>query len=175
MDSGNANYGNANQGNANYGNANQGNVNYGPNANYGNANQGNVNYGNANYDNANYGNQNNVNPNYGNANQGNPNYGNPNNGNPNYGNPNYGNMDGEKKTYEQTFQVADGGPKWNDKWAGILFLLVCAGFTAVSGIALQGYGKIFPVHVLMVNGEIGAVHELTVRPSCHQEPEWRRA
>lgn len=58
-----------------------------------------------------------------------------------YAPQNYGDVNGEKKTYEQTWEVADGGPKWNDLWAGILFLLVCGGFVAVSGIVLQGYGE----------------------------------
>ena len=43
----------------------------------------------------------------------------------------------EKATFAQTFQVSR--PKFNDAWAGILFLIFFAGFVAVSGISLQGY------------------------------------
>lgn len=39
--------------------------------------------------------------------------------------------------FDQVFKVEK--PKWNDLWAGILFLIVFFGFVAVSGIALQGY------------------------------------
>ncbi|KAK8006821.1 hypothetical protein PG989_000811 [Apiospora arundinis] len=43
----------------------------------------------------------------------------------------------EKMTFDQTFKVEK--PKWNDLWAGILFLIVCAGFVVVSAFSLQGY------------------------------------
>ncbi|KAH8890129.1 DUF580-domain-containing protein [Thozetella sp. PMI_491] len=46
---------------------------------------------------------------------------------------------GEKPTFEQAFQVQR--PKWNDLWAGILFILVFLGFAAVSGIAIAAYVK----------------------------------
>ncbi|KAK0266292.1 pH nine-sensitive protein 1 [Friedmanniomyces endolithicus] len=42
-----------------------------------------------------------------------------------------------KPTFEQAFKVEK--PKYNDWWAGLLFLAVFAGFVAVSGISLQGY------------------------------------
>ena len=42
-------------------------------------------------------------------------------------------------SYDEVFCVQK--PKWNDLWAGIFFLLTCAGFTAVSGISIQGYGE----------------------------------
>jgi hypothetical protein len=42
-------------------------------------------------------------------------------------------------TFDQAFTVQK--PKWNDLWAGILFLITCAGFVAVSGISIQGYCK----------------------------------
>lgn len=45
----------------------------------------------------------------------------------------------EKPTFEQTFKVEK--PRWNDLWAAALFLIVFAGFVAVSGIAIQGYGQ----------------------------------
>ncbi|KAG9571103.1 DUF580-domain-containing protein, partial [Aureobasidium melanogenum] len=60
--------------------------------------------------------------------------------------PNYGqnfnprpDMNGydNKPTFEQAFKIDK--PKWNDWWAGLLFLAVFAGYVAVSGIALQGY------------------------------------
>ncbi|KAK2871599.1 putative choline transporter, neither null mutation nor overexpression affects choline transport [Arthroderma sp. PD_2] len=50
----------------------------------------------------------------------------------------YGELD-EKPTFEQKFKIEK--PKWNDLWAGILFLAFCAGFVAVSAIALQGYAS----------------------------------
>ncbi|EMC93522.1 hypothetical protein BAUCODRAFT_37210 [Baudoinia panamericana UAMH 10762] len=43
----------------------------------------------------------------------------------------------EKPTFEQAFKIDK--PKWNDLWAGILLILVFAGFVAISGISLQGY------------------------------------
>lgn len=43
----------------------------------------------------------------------------------------------EKATFEQSFKVAR--PKFNDLWAGILFLIFFGGFVAVSGISIQGY------------------------------------
>ena len=54
---------------------------------------------------------------------------------PTYG-ENFGKWE-EKPTFDQAFKVEK--PKWNDIWAGILFLAVVAGFIAISGIALQGY------------------------------------
>ena len=59
---------------------------------------------------------------------------------PTYG-QNYGPQGGygEKPTFDQAFKIDK--PKWNDLWAGILFLAVCAGFVAVSGISIQGYGR----------------------------------
>ncbi|KAF2152071.1 DUF580-domain-containing protein [Myriangium duriaei CBS 260.36] len=60
---------------------------------------------------------------------------------PNYG-QNYGPSGfdgGEKPTFDQAFKIER--PRWNDLWAGILFLAVCAGFVAVSGISIQGYAK----------------------------------
>jgi len=46
---------------------------------------------------------------------------------------------GEKMDFNQTFKVDK--PKWNDLWAGVLFIAVFAGFTAVSGIAIEGYAS----------------------------------
>lgn len=58
--------------------------------------------------------------------------------NGNYG-PDYG---GPPPSYDEVFKVQK--PKWNDLWAGILFLLTCLGFAAVSAISIQGYGMLFP-------------------------------
>ncbi|RYP52442.1 hypothetical protein DL768_002408 [Monosporascus sp. mg162] len=86
---------------------------------------------------------------YGQPPHGQPPYGQPPYGQPQYGQPQYGqppppppNQDygsgyGEKTDFDQAFKIE--GPKWNDLWAGILFLIVCLGFVAVSGISLQGY------------------------------------
>lgn len=61
--------------------------------------------------------------------------------------PNYGQnfnprpeMNGydNKPTFEQAFKIDK--PKYNDWWAGLLFLAVFAGYVVVSGISLQGYG-----------------------------------
>ncbi|KAI5465327.1 plasma-membrane choline transporter-domain-containing protein [Mariannaea sp. PMI_226] len=43
----------------------------------------------------------------------------------------------EKASFEQKFNIPK--PKWNDLWAGILFILFMIGYVVVSGIALQGY------------------------------------
>jgi hypothetical protein len=44
---------------------------------------------------------------------------------------------GEPPSYDELFAIKK--PKWNDVWAGLLFLATCAGFVAVSGISIQGY------------------------------------
>ncbi|RYP15955.1 hypothetical protein DL765_005395 [Monosporascus sp. GIB2] len=85
-------------------------------------------------------------PQYGQPPYGQPPYGQPQYGQPQYGQPpppppnqDYGNHNGygEKTDFDQAFKIE--GPKWNDLWAGILFLIVFLGFVAVSGISLQGY------------------------------------
>jgi len=43
----------------------------------------------------------------------------------------------EKGSFDQQFKIEK--PKYNDLWAGILLILVFAGFVVVSGLALQGY------------------------------------
>src|SRR5205823_2736695 len=45
---------------------------------------------------------------------------------------------GAVPTFDQAFSVQK--PEWNDLWAGILFLITCAGFVVVSAISIQGYG-----------------------------------
>lgn len=45
---------------------------------------------------------------------------------------------GPPPTYDEIFAVQK--PKWNDVWAGLLFLATCAGFVVVSGFTIQGYG-----------------------------------
>ena len=52
----------------------------------------------------------------------------------------FGNWE-NKPSFDQAFKVEK--PKWNDIWAGLVFLAVCAGFVAVSGIAIQGYAATF--------------------------------
>lgn len=44
-----------------------------------------------------------------------------------------------KPSFEQTFKVER--PKWNDLWAGILFVLVFLGFVAISGYCLYSYSN----------------------------------
>ena len=43
----------------------------------------------------------------------------------------------EKATFDQSFKLAR--PKFNDLWAGIVFLIFCAGFVAVSAVSIHGY------------------------------------
>lgn len=43
-----------------------------------------------------------------------------------------------KVPFDEAFKIER--PKYNDVWAGVLFLVFMAGFTVVSGIALHGYG-----------------------------------
>jgi hypothetical protein len=58
---------------------------------------------------------------------------------PTYG-ENFGNWEA-KPSFDQAFKVEK--PKWNDIWAGLLFLAVFAGFVAISGISLQGYAATY--------------------------------
>ncbi|KAK4099569.1 DUF580-domain-containing protein [Parathielavia hyrcaniae] len=44
---------------------------------------------------------------------------------------------GPPPSYDEVFAVQK--PKWNDVWAGLLFLATCAGFVVVSAISIQGY------------------------------------
>ncbi|QIX00902.1 hypothetical protein AMS68_006419 [Peltaster fructicola] len=55
---------------------------------------------------------------------------------PNYG-QNFNNSGDQKLDFNSAFKVEK--PKFNDLWAAILFWLVFIGFTAVSGISIQGY------------------------------------
>ncbi|KAI0003522.1 DUF580-domain-containing protein [Xylariaceae sp. FL0662B] len=48
----------------------------------------------------------------------------------------YGN---EKIMFDQAFKIEK--PRYNDLWAGILFLIVCAGYVAVSAISINGYAS----------------------------------
>lgn len=56
--------------------------------------------------------------------------------------PDNGGYGNEKVPFEQAFKIEQ--PKYNDIWAGILFVLTMAGYVVVSGIAIQGYGNIPP-------------------------------
>ncbi|KAJ2901533.1 DUF580-domain-containing protein [Zalerion maritima] len=47
---------------------------------------------------------------------------------------------GEKYTFDQAFKV-EGGPKYHDIWAGVLFILVVIGFGVVSGLSLYTYSN----------------------------------
>lgn len=46
---------------------------------------------------------------------------------------------GPPPSYDEVFKVQK--PKYNDWWAGLLFLATVAGFVAVSAISLHGYGR----------------------------------
>jgi hypothetical protein len=86
---------------------------------------------------------------YGQPQYGQPQYNPPQYSQPQYGQPQYpqpgpevlgnGNTNGygDKTTFEQAFRIER--PKWNDLWAGLLFIVVFLGFAAVSGISIQGY------------------------------------
>ncbi|QDS69540.1 Protein pns1 [Venturia effusa] len=60
---------------------------------------------------------------------------------PEYGNYAPQNYDagGEKQDFSQAFKLDK--PKFNDWWAGLLFLVTFAGFVVVSGISIQGYAS----------------------------------
>ncbi|KAF2111104.1 duf580 domain-containing protein [Lophiotrema nucula] len=83
-------------------------------------------------------------PTYGNQNYGNQNYAPPPNAPPQNGfNPNQNgySSSNEKQDFNQAFKIAK--PKWNDLWAGLLFIAVFLGYAAVSGITIQGYAHNF--------------------------------
>ncbi|KAI1771519.1 DUF580-domain-containing protein [Hypoxylon cercidicola] len=81
-------------------------------------------------------------PQYGQPQYGQPPFGQPQNNQPGPQGPapNYANGYGnEKPMFDQAFKVER--PKFNDIWAGLLFLTVFAGYVAVSGIAINGYAS----------------------------------
>lgn len=47
---------------------------------------------------------------------------------------------GEKPSFDQAFKLER--PKYNDLWAGLLLIAVFAGYVAVSGLSIRGYGRI---------------------------------
>lgn len=51
-----------------------------------------------------------------------------------------------KQTFEQTFKVDK--PKFNDWWAGLLFIAVFLGYVAVSAISIRGYCEYRPFAVI---------------------------
>jgi len=56
--------------------------------------------------------------------------------------PKFGaNFDGPPPTYDEAFKIEK--PKYNDWWAGVLFLLTCAGFIAVSAFSIYKAGRCF--------------------------------
>lgn len=69
---------------------------------------------------------------------------------------------GEPPSYEETFKIAK--PKWNDLWAGVLFLLTVAGFAAVSAISINGYGESRISSLLPLVGGRQREGELTRQP-----------
>jgi hypothetical protein len=46
---------------------------------------------------------------------------------------------GDSKTFDQQFKLDK--PKYNDLWAGLLFIAVFLGYVAVSAISIRGYSK----------------------------------
>jgi hypothetical protein len=57
--------------------------------------------------------------------------------------------DDNKQGFEQQFKIDK--PKYNDWWAGLLFIAVFLGYTAVSAIAIRGYCE-YPSEGLNVSG-----------------------
>lgn len=55
-------------------------------------------------------------------------------------------------TYDQVFAIQK--PKWNDLWAGLLFLATCAGFVVVSAISIQGYAATRHENSGGINGQL---------------------
>lgn len=45
-----------------------------------------------------------------------------------------------KQSFDEQFKIAQ--PKYNDWWAGLLFIAVFLGYTAVSVLAIRGYCKL---------------------------------
>jgi hypothetical protein len=64
---------------------------------------------------------------------------------PQYSYNNYGPQSyeatGEKIGFDQAFKIEK--PKWNDWWAGLLFLATFGAFVVVSGISIQGYAATY--------------------------------
>jgi len=64
---------------------------------------------------------------------------------PQYGMNNYGpqgyEATGQKIGFDQAFKIEK--PKWNDWWAGLLFIATMGAFVVVSGIAIQGYSATY--------------------------------
>ncbi|KAK4173173.1 plasma-membrane choline transporter-domain-containing protein [Triangularia setosa] len=58
---------------------------------------------------------------------------------------------GPPPSYEEVFAVQK--PKWNDLWAGVLFLATCAGFVAVSAMSIQGYAATRNVNSGGISGQ----------------------
>ncbi|VBB75748.1 Putative protein similar to PNS1 of Neurospora crassa [Podospora comata] len=58
---------------------------------------------------------------------------------------------GPPPSYDEVFAVQK--PKWNDLWAGVLFLATCAGFVAVSAISIQGYAATRNINSGGLNGQ----------------------
>ncbi|KAL8298648.1 hypothetical protein RB597_007322 [Gaeumannomyces tritici] len=78
---------------------------------------------------------------------------------PSYAAPNF-NPD-EKQSFDQTFKV-QGGPKWNDLWAGILFIVFVLGFIVVSVISLRGYSSSEPSGGGINNGNAFTLSRSTI-------------
>ena len=58
----------------------------------------------------------------------------------NYGPQSY-EATGEKIGFDQAFKIEK--PKWNDWWAGLLFIATFGAFVVVSGISIQGYAATY--------------------------------
>ncbi|KAK4239391.1 plasma-membrane choline transporter-domain-containing protein [Achaetomium macrosporum] len=59
---------------------------------------------------------------------------------------------GPPPTYDEVFAIQN--PKWNDVWAGLLFLATCAGFVIVSAISIQGYAATRRENSGSLNGQL---------------------
>lgn len=80
---------------------------------------------------------------------------------------------GEKPSFDQAFKVEK--PKYNDLWAGLLFIAVFLGYVAVSGISIRGYGRLKPSQVFaQLLTACSAKHRLQRRHSRRPQRLWTR-
>ncbi|KAL2130250.1 hypothetical protein VTI74DRAFT_6708 [Chaetomium olivicolor] len=82
-----------------------------------------------------------------------PNYANGHYAPPQYPPPQSEPKDGAPPSYDELFPLPPK-KKWNDLWAGLLFLATCAGFVVVSGISIQGYAATRRENSGSLNGQL---------------------
>jgi hypothetical protein len=75
---------------------------------------------------------------------------------------------GPPPSYEEVFAIQK--PKWNDVWAGLLFLATCAGFVVVSAISIQGYGEHILPHPPSSRSPFGLANTPSQPPPAARTP-----